>query len=276
MRKLVVLAAGLILCAACGGSVVQQQGARVRTIVELSETVKARLATRRIFFGHQSVGGNILDGVGDLVRSQPTLGLRVVGVDGVRRIEGGFIAHAEIGRNGQPAMKTDEFARLLDEGLASRVDVAFHKYCYVDFGQSTDVAALFDHYRTTMARLRASVPTVTFVHVTAPLTVVQSGPMAALKGLFGKIPAGYEDNLLREQFNERLRREYSGREPVFDLASVESTTALGRRQAAYFKGVGGPALLSAYTTDGGHLNEVGRRRVAEELVVLLAELSAPR
>ena len=91
-----------------------------------------------------------------------------------------------------------------------------------------------------------------------------------------RIPAGYEDNPRREQFNERLRREYSGREPLFDLASIESTTALGVRQEARFKGVGGPALLPAYTTDGGHLNEMGRRRAAEELVVLLAELPSRR
>jgi hypothetical protein len=242
----------------------------------LTETAKARLATQRIFFGHQSVGGNIMDGVGDLVREQPTLGLRVLGLDGVRSMEGGFFAHAKVGQNEHPATKTDEFAKLLADGLASRVDIAFHKYCYVDFGQSTDVAAVFDHYRNTMARLRESFPTVTFVHVTVPLTAVQSSPIAVIKGLLGRIPAGYEDNFHREQFNERLRREYSGREPVFDLASVESTTVLGRKQTAYFKGVGGPALLAVYTSDDGHLNEVGRRRVAEELVVLLAELPMSR
>ena len=161
----------------------------MRTMSELTEAAKSELAARRIFFGHQSVGDNIMDGVADLVRDQPGLGLRIVGIDEARRLDGGFLAHGHIGRNEEPATKTDEFARLLDEeGLASRIDIAFHKYCYVDFGQSTDVAALFEHYRTTMARLRASFPAVIFVHVTVPLTTVQSGPMAVLKGLFGKNP----------------------------------------------------------------------------------------
>jgi lysophospholipase L1-like esterase len=36
------------------------------------------------------------------------------------------------------------------------------------------------------------------------------------------------------------------------------------------------AMVPAYTTDGGHLNEVGRRIVARRLLVLLAGLAAPR
>jgi len=276
VSRLVWLAAGLMLCTACGGSSVEQQGARVRTIGELTETAKARLATQRIFFGHQSVGGNIMDGVGDLVREQPTLGLRVLGLDGVRSIEGGFFAHAKVGRNEYPATKTDEFAKLLDEGLASRVDIAFHKYCFADILENTDTKAVFQSYQKTMARLRDAYPNVTFVHVTAPLMAVQSGPKALVKKLLGRAPDGYQANFRREQFNELMRREYTGREPLFDLAAIESSAPDGTQATIAFKGTSGRALFPPYTSDGGHLNEIGRRRVAEELVVLLAQLPASK
>jgi len=35
-----------------------------------------------------------------------------------------------------------------------------------------------------------------------------------------------------------------------------------------------PAMLRRYTTDGGHLNEEGRRRAAEQLLVLLARIAS--
>ncbi len=248
----------------------------MRTIGELSEAARASLETKRIFFGHQSVGGNIMDGVADLVREQPTLGLRVLDLDGVRSTEGGFFAHAKVGRNEYPATKTGEFARLLNEGLASRVDIAFHKYCFADILENTNTKAVFQHYRNTMIRLRAAYPNVTFVHVTVPLMAVQSGPKALVKKMLGRAPDGYQDNFRREQFNELLRREYTGREPVFDLAAIESTAPDGTQETITFKGTSGRTLLPSYTSDGGHLNELGRRRVVEELVVLLAQLPASR
>ena len=248
----------------------------MRTIGELTETAKARLATKRIFFGHQSVGGNIMDGVGDLVREQPTLGLKVVGLDESASTSGGFFAHALVGTNEHPTTKTDEFARLLDEGLASRVDIAFHKYCFVDVTERVDAQGVFAHYRDTMGRLRAAYPGVTFVHVTAPLMAVQSGPKALVKKMLGRAPARYQDNFRREQFNELIRREYLGREPVFDLAAVESSAPDGRQETISFQGTNGRALFAPHTSDGGHLNEIGRRRVAEELVVLLAQLAASK
>ncbi len=90
----------------------------------------------------------------------------------------------------------------------------------------------------------------------------------------GKAPGGYADNIRREQFNELMRREYTGREPIFDLAAVESTAPDGARQTFEFQGQRGLALFPPYASDGRHLGEAGRRRVAEELLVLLASLGA--
>ena len=73
-----------------------------------------------------------------------------------------------------------------------------------------------------------------------------------------------------------MRNAYRGREPVFDLATIESTRPDGRREAIRAGSRSGYALVPAYTSDNSHLNEQGRRRVAEELLVFLARLPVPR
>jgi len=271
--KLSLLAgAALAFGVACGGPV---NNARrpVRSIDGLTDSARTALAGKRIFFGHQSVGANIMQGVADLVAADPRLALRVLGPGEIGPASGGFFAHGQVGANGAPSSKTDDFAKQMAEGLGSRVDIAFHKYCYIDFPEGTDPEKIFGHYRDTMARLRTQYPAVTFVHVTVPVTVVQTGPKAVVKRMLGRAPGGYADNIRREQFNALMRREYAEREPLFDLAAIESTDAEGTQQRFEFNGQSGLALFPPYASDGRHLGELGRRRVAEELLVLLASIS---
>jgi lysophospholipase L1-like esterase len=69
------------------------------------------------------------------------------------------------------------------------------------------------------------------------------------------------------RYNERLRAAYHGREPVFDLAAYESAGGGG--------GADAPFLHAAYTDDGEHLNELGRKTVARRFVHFLADSVAP-
>jgi hypothetical protein len=272
---LVVFSAAL-LTGACRGGAVRQEPVQGAALSEVSDTTWQSLGAKRIFFGHQSVGANIMDGVADVIRDEPRNGLRVAVGEGALAGGGGVFAHGPVGRNGDPALKTDDFARLIEGPLRGKVDVAFHKYCYVDISETTDVAALFGYYQTTMARLRAEFPGVVFVHVTTPLVRVQSGPKATLKLLFGRSPGRYAGNYARERFNGLMRDAYRGREPLFDLATIESTRPDGSREAIRSGSRNGYALVPAYTTDNSHLNEMGRRRVAEELLVFLARLPASK
>lgn len=268
-----LIGAVLAFGAACGGPV-NDERRPARSIRELNDGTRAALAARRIFFGHQSVGANIMQGVADLVRANQGLTLQVVGPGEAWPASGGFFADGKVGTNGAPSSKTDDFAKQITESLGSRVDIAFHKYCYIDFPDGTDTEKIFGHYRDTMARLRTECPDVTFVHVTVPVTVVQTGPKAVIKRMLRRAPGGYADNIRREQFNVLMRRHYAGREPVFDLAAIESADMEGRQQRFEFNGQTGLALFPPYASDGRHLGEVGRRRVAEELIVLLASLSS--
>jgi hypothetical protein len=270
------LAAGIILCAGCGGAFVPEQGVRLRTIDELGSDTMRDLAARRIYFGHQSVGGNIMDGVDELGKHRASSLVRVVALDRLGTEPGGFFAHSKVGRNEHPGTKTDDFARLLDAGLGGRVDIAFHKYCYADIGEGTDVGPLFEHYRAIMSGLRERYPAVTFVHVTVPLMAVQSGWKSGVKKLLGRAPDHYQANFARERFNDRMRQQYAGREPLFDLAAYEALDGDGRPVAISLGSTSGRTLYQPLTVDGGHLNEAGRRRIAENLLVFLAELPAPR
>jgi hypothetical protein len=271
---LLPLAAAALL-GGCAREAVKEGPVQRSTIADVPDSAWTALAARRVYFGHQSVGENVMDGVADVLAAEPRLGLRVV-TDEAAPDAGGAFLHGPVGRNGDPGGKTDDFAARLDGPLAGKVDVAFHKYCYVDVTAASDVPALFERYRTAMARLAAAHPGVVFVHVTTPLVTVPGGAAATVKRLLGRVPGRAADDLARERFNELMRKEYAGREPVFDLAAVESTRPDGTREVLDVGGERAYALVPAYASDGSHLNETGRRRAAEELLVFLARLPASR
>jgi len=228
------------------------------------------VSRRRILFGHQSVGKNIIDGLAQLASSEG-ITLRIVeAVAGP--IAPGTFAHVFVAENGHPDQKLESFQRSVDALTGPDVDIALVKFCYVDFTEGTDVATLFARYQDVLGRLRTAHPGTTFVHVTAPLTTVQSGPKALAKRLLGRAPYGTVENVRREQFNALLRQAYRGREPIFDLARVESTAPDRKVQTVEWKGKVAPSLCPAYTDDGGHLNREGQRRAARELLSVLASV----
>jgi hypothetical protein len=222
------------------------------------------LSGRTIFFGHQSVGENLLEGVQDLA-SREGVPLRIQETRGAALLA---LGHGLIAENGDPLRKLRSFEEALGSGAVA--DVALMKFCYVDIGSDTDVAGLFARYQETLREMKARHPRTTFVHVTAPLTTVQGGARAIAKRVLGRPPAGLLENARREEFNALMRKAYQGLEPLFDLAREESTGPDGSIEAVTWKGKSVPALHPAYTDDGGHLNQEGRLRAARALVAALA------
>jgi len=212
-------------------------------------------ADPRIYFGHQSVGANILQGVKELHAKLD--------------IKDEFLAD-----NGDPLRKLANFKAAV--GTGSHYDVALVKFCYVDVAADTDVRALFERYRATLAELQAKNPRTSFVHVTLPLTTVQTGWKALAKRLLGRAPYGTIENVRRAEYNSLLRRTYAGREPIFDLARLESVGPDGVLSTATWHGSTVPAMSPAYTDDGGHLNAKGRALAAQEFVRVLAAASRPQ
>lgn len=230
------------------------------------------ISRERIYFAHQSVGGNLLEGVAEL-SAEAGVPVRILRADRAAEVPPATFGHTFVPENGAPLKKLESFRTEL---AGATLDLALLKFCYVDIRADTDVKALFARYRQTIAELRRSHPHTVFVHVTLPLTTEQTGWKALAKKLLGRAPSGTVENVRREQYNRLLRDAYAGREPLFDLARIESTAPDGTPVRVRWQGLSAPALAPQYTDDGGHLNTDGRRRAARELVAVLARARMPQ
>lgn len=229
------------------------------------------VANMRIVFAHQSVGGNILDGVQQLAE-QSRVPLEVMEGRSVSGTQHGIV-HYKVGRNEAPDLKLSDFKQTTDGPGAEGVDVALLKLCYVDFQPQTDANALADEYIATLESLQARNPGTRYIAVTSPLTIVQRGPKAWIKQLLGRTPGGYELNAKRQAFNEKLRQHFPD-ERLFDLARFEAAPD-GKARTVEFEGRPIEALDARLTYDGTHLNEQGQVIVARELVRFLANANGP-
>ena len=219
------------------------------------------MAKGKTYFGHQSVGANVVEGLGELARRERVeLPVTLAPSPAAFTLPG--LVHELIGENERPVSKIEAFERAMDDRVAGWASLAFFKFCYVDFTATTDVDVLFDRYADAMSRLRGRHTATKLAHVTVPLTVTQQGVKATMKALLGRPRWGEAENAVRHRFNERLRRAYAGKEPVFDLARFEATHADGSPESFLHEGRAIPRLVAVYSDDGQHLNATGRTFVA--------------
>jgi hypothetical protein len=274
MKKIITLASiyFLLTAAGCGrGEIVKDQFS-YGDLKNVSAAQWESLGKKKIFFGHQSVGGNIIDGMREVIKENPQIKLSIVESDKPEDLKPGVFEHSKVGKNEQPLTKIEAFSNLVRSGIGKNADIAFFKLCYVDINKSTDVDLLFKDYRQTMAELKKAYPNVTFIHFTAPL-VLQPGRNIKymIKKMLGK-ETGNSNNIARNRYNELLKASYEGNEPVFDLARLESIAPDGTVSCFNGNGKRILSLCPVYTEDGGHLNETGRKVIAQQLMVFLAGL----
>lgn len=222
----------------------------------LTATDLTRLAKLKIFFGHQSVGANILQGIPEIYSSYGVSSPTMISTTSLAGRTGGYFADAMTGNNGEPMGKNTAFSLQVHGGVGNQVNVAFFKYCYVDITSNTNVTTLFAGYKAVMASLVQSYPNVKFIYVTNPLTTNDAA-----------------DNTTRERFNSMMRQEYGSTGRLFDLAAVESTAPNGTRVQGTHGGSTYYSMYSGYTTDGGHLNAAGRQAAAKQLLTVLANVT---
>lgn len=209
----------------------------------------------RVYFGHQSVGYNVLKGINLISETSPAGRPDYVNLaEGEPLPDGGFFAHAKIGRNGQPDEKLADFADTLRTGLAAQVDVAVMKFCYLDIRANTDVDQIFDEYRSAFRTLEKEFPDVTFIYATVPLQSHRPS-----------------DNVARTRFNSLIRKEYADTGRLWDIARAESTEPDGDRVRGSHNGQQYEAMFGGYTEDGGHLNEKGATAAAAPLIELITQ-----
>jgi hypothetical protein len=264
----------LLICSLVMTSMACEQGNRSHGMVSLDpiknipESVWRKLDEKKIYFGHQSVGQNIIEGLEHIKRDNPQIKLKIVTISNASELSGPMFAHSSLGENADPHSKMKDFSDYLEKGIGNRADIAFFKFCYADIKANSDVEKLFTEYKTTMEDLKKKYPRTRFIHVTVPLMVSQT----TLKTFIKRVVGRKDNNIQRNRFNEMLRQEYDGKEPLFDIAKAESTYPDGSR-SSFVKGAGTYySLVPDYADDGGHLNEQGRRLVAQELLIVLAQL----
>ena len=237
----------------------------------------AKLAGRKIFFGHQSVGYNIMDGIADVMNERDYIKLNVVEGCEPTIFDLPVLAHSQVGRNTDPVSKIRSFMNIMDAGAGGKVDMAFFKFCYVDIMRDSDPQEIMDDYRAALEELKNRYPETKFLHITVPIRSVPKGLKRnlkqAVKLLIG-MPGVLDDNMMRQRYNKLLRDAYSKTEPFFDLALIESFNPDGFRCYAAKGTEKVNVMASEYTDDGGHLNIQGRRKVAEQLLIILAEMAS--
>lgn len=230
------------------------------------------VSKKKIFFGHQSVGYDIVRGVSDVLKQYPSIALNVEESADPKVFDAPVLAHTTLGQNSDPGSKIRDFAERVRGGIGDRADVAAFKFCYIDFDRNTDVPQVFAMYKSTMADLAKEYPRTRFLHVTVPLKATSMGWKTYINNMRGKPHPFIADNVRREEFNRLIRSEYAGRQPFFDLAAIEATRADGSNSSDVSNGQRIPSLAIEYTRDSGHLNERGRKFVAEQFLGLLASL----
>jgi hypothetical protein len=268
--------AGLACLATLGGcKVVRLSDAAVVDRETLTDADWNAVAQRRVFFGHQSVGDNIVQGIAELEAQHPSHTLRVLTTERPDTVQGPALMHHLVGHNYDPASKTAEFGHVIGEAKGEPGLIALHKFCFVDATDSTNPERLFAEYRLDMDSLAEQYPRVTFVHVTMPLfSVAPAGPVTrTAKRLLGRGESReLGRSVTRNRYNTKMRATYATSGRLFDLAGVESTRPDGSRSFFVANGDTVYTLASEYTTDGGHLNTLGRRRAAVAFLAFLARM----
>lgn len=239
----------------------------IETINKLSKSFEI-LSKKNIYFGHQSVGYNILDGVRDLQESIQNK-LNIVEVKKNNGLEESGVYHAKIGKNGDPISKIDDFVNQIDAVIGIPLNIAFLKFCYVDINADTDVKTLFNYYKNKMAAMGKKYPETKIIHFTVPLNTTVTTWKTKLKIFLKKNVWEYEGNIKKNEYNSLVKKYYEGKEPVFDIAYYESLSPDRSRSSFTMNGKTYFDLFPKYTNDGGHLNEQGRRWIAEHLINFL-------
>jgi len=236
-----------------------------------------KLKSKTIYFGHQSVGYNIIEGINDILKENNST-LKILEINNVDDISPFIFAHSWNGENLNPKSKIDSFVNFINNGAGNKLNIAFFKFCYVDIVSSTDIHKLFNYYKDTMIKLTAKYPKVKFIHFTAPLTTYKNlGLIYKIKDIIKKVigrETGKEketnDNIKRNEFNDLIRNEFG--KSVFDLAQFQSTYLNNERETFQQNSKNYFSLIPEYTDDGGHLNNIGRKIIAYQLLKFLSEI----
>ena len=276
-RTVTLFVCFLLVFSCSNGEHMQENKPNAKTMDAVSEQTWSLLSEKKIYFGHQSVGFNIVDGIKDIMAENEKIDLNIKETNDISAFSEPVFAHSRVGQNTDLSSKIEAFEQTIRKGVGEKADIAFFKFCYLDITEETNVQKLFESYKQTMDKLQKEFPETVFLYATVPLRTVNTSWKTWIKKLIGKDYIWeYADNIKRNEFNSMIRKAYEDTGRVFDIARAESTYTDGNRETFSYKGNDYAALVPAYTNDGGHLNELGRRQVAAHLLALMADVQEIR
>lgn len=228
--------------------------------LSLSNEEVSKAASLRVYFEHASVGGNIFCDYPNGFELLRAIDSRFSS----QRIswKGGFdptwfADHAGLADNdrGNPGAseKIRGFASSLAGGIGDRAEVATFKFCWID--TPADADGLFESVRTAMGSLEKAHPSTTLVWWTMPLE--RDTARSA-----------------RQSYNDQVRRYCAdGNRWLLDIAALESHDESGNLCA---DSNGRELQCPAYSSDGGHLSDSGKVRLAKAYWRLIAQIAGSR
>lgn len=268
IRKPLVVAFAAAMLAGC----TQKSPESVQVPIDQVAADLKTVATARVFFGHQSVGRNLLAGVQALA-TEAGVPLRIEEVKAGESPEGPGLFHSNIGENGAPDGKIAQFAASVAGSAGPAYDVAVLKLCYVDLDEGSNEqspVALFKRYEESVKSLSEQRPQTALIHATMPLTSDPPGWKTTLKRWLGKSTWTDDANRRRAEYNQQLRQRFVAGD-TFDIARIEATRPDGSVSSFTFGGDEIETMYGGYTHDGGHLTEAARRHMAAAFLHTLAD-----
>lgn len=271
MKQILMNSIIVLFIIGCSGESTMTEKVNLPSMNEILESTWQKLSQKKIYFGHQSVGDNIVDGINNIMESNDAIKFNIRKLNDVQTFNAPVFAHSYIGKNGDIDSKLTDFSKNIQNGIGDEVDIAFLKLCFWDVRKKTNVDEAFNQYKKTITSLQKKYPDTIFVHLTVPLMAHSEGIIDKIKRVI-KPDNSDLDNIKRNELNKLIVQEYEGKEPLFDVALVESTLPDGRRAIFSKDGIDYYYLPDEYTNDGAHLNEEARKYVAEQLLISLAKI----
>ena len=98
----------------CNGGKMEEKKVNYNALKDVPASAWEKLSQKKIYFGHQSVGFNIIDGIEDLIKLNPEIKLNIVETSSPADLKKGVFAHSRVGKNVDPESKTDEFVKIIN------------------------------------------------------------------------------------------------------------------------------------------------------------------
>jgi hypothetical protein len=225
------------------------------------------LPGKKVYFAHQSVGYNIIEGMKKIIAKNNELNfIKILTLEEYLQAKiteddsSFYLIHSGIGRNMFPDSKISDFRNKLD--TIGQVDAAFLKFCFIDVNRSTDVNLLHRNYMDAMSQFRLKYGNTKFLYFTCPVTAKENFIRGVIKAILNR-PDDLNKN--RNRFNNLIRENENIE--LFDLAFYESHEDNEKTTSER------EYLLKKYSTsDGGHLNDPGSEKIGAKLLLRLNDI----